>query len=252
MDARPDFSLDLGRLRREAVPLRVAFLHLPQAGGGPGPLASFVRGRRLLAFDLLLYAHAVAPLSDGMIEASSTAWASAISLPDRPGNRASISRAWSWLESKRLVRTAVAGRNRAVMILNEDGSGRPWAHPAEHSEPYVQVPHEFWTTGFARQLSLPAKAAYLIALSIQPGENGTFELPMQRGAAWYGLTTVSLRSGLRELRSAGILRAWVQQRATPRSPVGRTFDRQYALNPLELAAWRRDNPKDEEPYAGRE
>src|SRR4051794_178734 len=110
-------TLDLARARRPWVPLRVAFLHVPRAGGGPGPLAEIVRSRRETALDLLLFAHALAPLTaPGPVAAASSHWADVVGRGARAGNRAMVSRAWTWLEQKRLVRTALRGRTREVDV----------------------------------------------------------------------------------------------------------------------------------------
>lgn len=135
----PPEALDLTRLRwRHAVPLRVAFLHVPSAGGGAGPLSSIVRERRAVALDLLLLAHAVSPLAkDGWTRAPSTAWATAIGLRPSSGVRAAVSRSWTWLESQQLITTRAEGQARAVRVLRDDGSGLAWLHPAQEDVPYL-------------------------------------------------------------------------------------------------------------------
>jgi hypothetical protein len=236
-------KLDLDRVHRSAVPLRVAFLHRPQAGGGPGPLSAIVRARRETALDLLLFAHAIWPTtSPAAIGAPASDWEAAIAMRSRAGNRATISRAWTWLETQDLIRSTHRGRIRTIEIRREDASKRPWAHPSENSEPYLQLPHDYWYGGFARQLSLPGKAMLLIALSLgTPTETRAnahyFEFPLQRAAAWYGLTAESARIGLRDLRNCGLLRAWAHRRVSPVSPVGVTFDRRYSLNRLDAVAY---------------
>ena len=226
-------SLDLMSLVRKGTPLRVAFLHQPIARGGPGPLAAFVRQRRATALDLLLLAHAVWPLNDpDPIGASGTAWATEIGLGDPSGARALVSRSWTWLEKSQLVRTHKYGKVRAVEILREDGSGAPWSGAFEAREPYFHLPEAYWTYGFSRELSLPAKAVLLVGLSLLSGNRAYFELPVERGADWYGLTPHSVRTGLQELREIGLLRTWVEERPSDRSPLGHTFDRRHSLNSL--------------------
>jgi hypothetical protein len=238
----PNITLDLAAVSRPSVPLRVAFLHTPTARGGPGPLAEFVRYRRTAALDLLLFAYAIWPLTNpDPIIAPASAWAEILSAGDRPGDRATISRSWTWLEHHRLITTSRSGRIRSINPLCEDGSGGTWQHPADEHAPYFQLPHAYWEGGFARDLSLSAKAALLIALSLQGRGEPHFELPLERGSAWYGLSVRTLRAGLRELRATRLLRTWVEQRPSEHSPVGYTFDRRHSLNPVESAAWRRLN-----------
>jgi hypothetical protein len=118
--------------------------------------------------------------------------------------------------------------------LREDGSGAPWSGAFEEREPFFHLPAAYWTYGFSRNLSLPAKAVLLIGLSLLSKDPSYFELPVERGAEWYGLTAQSVRTGLRELREIGLLRTWVEKRDSELSPLGHTFDRRHALNSLEI------------------
>jgi|SRR5665213_163528 len=232
--------LDLGAVQRDAVPLRVAFLHAPTARGGAGPLAALVSQRRTLALDLLLYAHAVWPLTNPeAIVATSSDWARAVGLQEQPGTRAMISRSWSWLEHHRLITSSPSGRMRAIKALREDGSGRLWQHPSDEKEPYFRLPHAYWWGGFARDLSLSAKAMLLVGISLQARNEPYFELPLDRGSAWYGLSMRTARLGFRELEAARLLRTWAERRASEHSPTGYTLDRRYSLNPIETVAQRR-------------
>jgi hypothetical protein len=232
--------LDLGAVRRAAVPLRVAFLHVPTPRGGAGPLAAFVSQRRAIALDLLLFAYAIWPLAGGEgILASASDWARAIGLSERSGNRAAISRSWSWLEHHQLIASSPSGRTRAITPLRDDGSGRPWQHPVDEKEPYFQLPHAYWWGGFASDLSLSAKAMLLVGISLQGRDEPYFELPLARGSAWYGLSDRTVRLGLRELQAERLLRVWTERRSSEHSPTGYTFDRRYSLNPLETVAQRR-------------
>jgi hypothetical protein len=230
---------ELAALRRQATPLRVGFLHIPVAGGGPGPLAQFVRQRRAVALDLLLLSHAVWPLSSpDPIVVPSPSWAHALGVDQRPGIRATISRSWTWLEHRRLVSTARASRARAITILREDGSGRAWQHPVEEKEPFFQLPHAYWESGLHTQLGLAGKAVLLIGLSLQR-DAPYFELPLDRGSRWYGLSERTVRLGLGQLRAMMLLRTWVERRPSANSPTGYAFDRRHSLNSLDGFARRR-------------
>ncbi len=241
-----DPPFDLGVLRRQAVPLRVSFLHVPTAGGGAGPLSAFVRQRRAVAFDLLLFAHAMWALVDdelNAIVASSEEWARAIGIEDAPGSRSAISRAWTWLEEQQLIETGrTAGtRARTVRILREDGSGEAWTPAYQLREPYFSLSHYYWWGGFSRELSLAAKAMLLIGLSIESSSNDDFfEFPIERSSQWYGLSEASARKGLQELRSVRLLRTWGERRPSPQSRIGYAIDRRHGLIPLETAARRRE------------
>jgi hypothetical protein len=240
-------ALDLDRVAwRDAVPIRVAFLHVPSAGGGPAALARIVRQRRAVALDLLLFAHAIWPLSQPEpIEAPSSQWLRAIGLDARPGTRSAISRAWTWLEAQRLIRTRPRGRIRAIEILREDASGQLWKHPYDEGVAYFKLPHAYWTGRFSADLSLAAKAVLLIALSLQARGEPYFELPVSRGSEWYGLSEDSVRRGLRELRDIRLLRTWSERRNSGRSPTGYAFDRRHSLNPMETVGRRRNPAADD-------
>lgn len=235
-------ALDLARSERSIAPLRVAFLHEPRREGLPGPLASFVEERRGIALDLLLLAHTAAPLSeDRPIRATSRQWMKAIGAEPSASNRATISRSWTWLEEKRLVRSHRTGRERGIEVLCEDGSGKSWQPPKARGEAHFGLPLDYWWGSYPRVLSLPAKAVLLIGLSLQSRGDSFFELPLERGSRWYGLSESTLRRGLGELRRLGLLRRWVNRRETTRSPIGRTYDQRYALNRLRdlspIAPW---------------
>jgi hypothetical protein len=137
------------------------------------------------------------------------------------------------------VRSHRSGRRRGVEILREDGSAAPWANPGLAREAFFHLPLAYWTGAFARDLSLPAKAVLLIGLSLQSGGRDHFELPLRRGASWYGVSPSTLRRGLAELREVGLLRRWAQERPTAGSPTGRTYDQRYALNSLVAVGSRR-------------
>lgn len=230
----PSPLLDLRRITRRKTPLRIAFLHQPKSGGGAGPLAALVRERQAIAFDLLLYAHTVAPLAEGHpIRATSAQWMRAIGIKESAGNRSTVSRSWDWLERQKLIRRHREGRERGIEILREDGSGGTWQGAYVENEPYFGLPLAYWHGGYARQLGFPAKAVLLIGLSLQSRKEEFFELPLERSSDWYGLSVSTLRRGLGELRERRLLRRWVQERDTSKSPLGHTYDQRYALNELD-------------------
>lgn len=224
---------------RENTPLRRTFLHPPQ--GGHGPLANFVSQRRTTALDLLLLAHALSPLAiDDEIVARSSDWARVLGIADRPGTRATISRSWAWLEAESFVVARPAGKLRSIRVLRDDGSGLPWSHPYETDEPYFKLPNLIWQSGLWASLRLPAKAMLLIAFSLQqPPTEEFFELPIERGADWYGLGPRTIRSGLNQLHDAGLLRHWSEKWETRRSPLGYAYTRRYALNTWNIQHWQR-------------
>jgi hypothetical protein len=220
---------------RLGPPIRRSFLH--PVDDGAGPLARFVRQRRATALDLLLLTHAIRPLTPvGEIVAPSSDWARSLGIYDKAGARAAISRSWSWLQQEQFVATRRVGKQVAVRLLREDGSGLPWIHPYETKEPYFRLPKLIWTTGLWQSLQLPGKAMLLIAYSLQTPEQEFFEFPVERGADWYGLGSRTVRAGLNQLVDAGVLRHWSVRRDSS-SPIGYRYDRRYALNTWNISQW---------------
>ncbi|MGO9959808.1 MAG: hypothetical protein ACLP50_28180 [Solirubrobacteraceae bacterium] len=225
--------------------MRVAFLHPPRRGGGSGPLAQFVRGRRSVALDLLLLTHALRPLTEAdEIAAPASDWAQALGIAGRPGSRAMISRSWSWLQDQKLISSRTLGQLRSVTALREDGSGRPWELPWKSGDVYFKLPAGVWRDGLWTELSLPGKAVFLIGLSLESRDKSSFQLPLERGAEWYGITARTVRNGLRELKDAGLIHQTIEKRETPKSksPIGYRHERHYSLDdsvtPREVAVGR--------------
>jgi hypothetical protein len=79
---------------------------------------------------------------------------------------------------------------------------------------------------------MAGKAVLLIGLSLQR-DAPHFELPLDRGSTWYGLSERTIRLGLRELRAAKLLRTWVERRPSAKSPTGYAFDRRHSLNSID-------------------
>ncbi len=205
---------------------------------GRGPLALFVGSRRTTALDLLVLAHALAPLADrGEITASSSEWSAAIGIADRRGARSQISRSWDWLTEQKFIESWQTRKLRTIKVLLEDGSGRPWVHPYTTNEPYFKLPNHLWQVGLWQSLELPAKAMLLIAISLTEPDAESFQLPIDRGARWYGLGTRTVRAGLKQLDDAGLLRNWSTTHPTARSPIGHSYTRRYALNSWKIANW---------------
>jgi DNA-binding transcriptional ArsR family regulator len=156
----------------------------------------------------------------------------AMSIKESAESRSTFSRSWRWLESRGLVQAHRDRRDHGIEILKEDGSGQEWATPGLVGDPYLRFPVAYWTGAFARDLSLPAKAVLLIGLSRQSRGQAYFELPLKRGAAWYGISPSTVRRGLDELRDIHLLRRWANERETAASPTGYTYDQRYALNSM--------------------
>lgn len=221
----------LERSGRQSIPVRRAFAQDRCRGGGPGPLAAFVTDRRRRALDLYLLLRAVTSSPPWDVELAGVVWGRLMGLSPQASS-GSISRQWNWLEERKLIAVgASAGRERRLIVLREDGSGRPYTHPGLPSadDPpegdYFHVPHAYWQAGMQDWADLPTKTVLLIALSLQ----NDFLLPMDKAPAWYGISKDTARTGLRSLLARGFLTVRTIDKAAPLSPVGYTTERRYTL-----------------------
>ena len=203
----------LSQSGRGIVPVRKTFV---QQGRGentrPGPLASFVSAHDDRALDAYLFIHALASAAPWNCDYPSGTWVRAFGLGETATSasaRAAVSKIMKRLEDRRLIARSRSGRRASITLLHEDGSGEPYSHPHKTGDDrWLQLPYAYWLDGFFLELSLPAKAMLLIALSRPDG----FYLPSQRAQDWYGISPDSAERGLRELRHAELLisdRQWV-------------------------------------------
>lgn len=226
--------------RRSFVPIARGFLQRRTPGGGPGPLAWFVRSHRGSALRLYLLAHALASAPPYDIALPARTWAAALGLPARASSRVSVSSSIGWLEQHRLLRSRRDGRLRRIWLLDETGSGDDYQHGGEATRQadYFKLPYHFWFEGWSERLELPAIVVLLIGLSLrQP-----FKLPYDRGAEWYGISRDTIRRGLHQLRTHELLTVRSAWRATSRSPTGAAEERRYTLTGSFAAAHRRARP----------
>jgi hypothetical protein len=220
----------LVRSGRDFVPLRRAFVQDRRRGGGAGPLAAFVTARRRRALDLYLLLRALASKEPWDVELPAVVWARLLGL-SRDGAGTAISRQWTWLEQQRLIDQQQTGRQRRLIVLREDGSGRRYTHPGVATNEvaaegdYFPLPHTYWAAGMQEWADLPTKAVLLIALSL-PDD---FVLPLDRGPQWYGLSRDTIRTGLRGLLTRGFLRMRSFRKSAPLTAAGYTLERRYTL-----------------------
>lgn len=212
--------------RRTFVPVRRAFLQVRVSGGGPGPLAMFVSGRRGRALDLYLLLHALASTEPWDVAPGWRAWAGALGMPETDASQVAVSKTLSWLESAKLIRSERDGSRRRLFLQDESGSGDAYKHPARDRAPdYFKLPYAYWNEGWHSRLDLTATAVLLIALSLR----SSFVLPLDHAARWYGISRDSVRRGLRDLNEAGILVSRSRVKRAPRSPTGATEERRHTL-----------------------
>ncbi|MDQ6804446.1 MAG: hypothetical protein M3065_05670 [Actinomycetota bacterium] len=234
----------LARSRRDAVPIRRSFTQLRSRGGGPGPLAAFLTGRRRRALDLYLLAHAICSAPPWDVTLESVVWGRLLGLSGS-GLASMITRQWNWLEEQQLIATSRKDRLRMVTLLREDGSGQPYAHPGlpNDDQPpegdYFSLPHAYWRMGLQDQVDLPTKTVLIIALS----RPDNFILPLEQAAKWYGFSPDSVRTGLRQLQVRDLLDVEFIHTKAPLSPTMVRTERRYTLRPP-FGPRSRDEPSD--------
>jgi hypothetical protein len=227
----------LERSGRGFVPIRKSFV---QHGRGKqtkaGPLASFVTGHDERGLDMYLLAHAIASREPWDCDFPSDMWVRALDLGSTatpPAARGAVSKVLKRLEERKLIVRRRGGRSIYFRLLKEDGSEDPYRHPVNTGENWLRLPYPYWLDGYYLNLSLPAKAMLLVALSRPDG----FYLPAERTKDWYGLSADSALRGLRELRSAGVLDYSKHWRKEQRSKTGWIEQRTYTLTgPFSSAA----------------
>lgn len=223
LDARTEL---LTRCKRDHVPIRRGFVQLSLRGGGPGPLAAFVTGKRETALDLYLAFHASACGGDFDTRLHALVWARVLGLAGSAHSNSLVSRSWSWLAEQRLVAKERDRRLLNVTLLREDGSGEPYTHPGKAGH-YFKLSHRYWLDGWCDQLDLPAKAALLILLSRKAGS----DLPQERAPQWYGISADTLGRGLHTLQERNLVRVSVTTKKAPLSPIGYSWEQRYWLLP---------------------
>jgi DNA-binding transcriptional ArsR family regulator len=212
---------------RSATPIRRSFLQNTEGEAKEAPLRWFVSERRTLALDLLLLLHCTASAEPWDVEMAAMAWARALDMPITGSSESTVSKNWTWLEGKGLIRSERRNRVRKVFMLNDDGSGGEYIRPSGGSRGFFRLPFIYFTERWHKQLSLPGKAVLLISLA----QREQFTLVTERAAEWYGVSQDSLQRGLDELRDLGLVTSWLVARKSGRARLGVTSVNHYRLNP---------------------
>lgn len=210
------------------IPIRKSFVQTGVGvGAAPGLLAEFTRRGRSSAFDQYLLFLAWASGGKHDVRRDSRIWARAVVGRDDEAARRTISRNWRFLKELKLVSTSRAGRLTKVVLLQEDGSVKPYKYPSTTGAQYFQLPFAYWADGWYADLGLPGKAVLLISLSLLD----FFRLPSDRGPSWYGMSPSTIERGLRELRRNDLLEARFAAKPAPLAPAGYTIENYYRLQP---------------------
>lgn len=215
---------------RGIVPIRKTFVQIGRGSSTrPGPLANFVRRHDVRGLDAYLLVHALASGGDFSCEYPATVWARALGLDSaatESAARGAVSKVMKRLdEDHRLIRRGRRRRRSVVTLLEEDGSREDYRHPHKLNQQWLRLPHAYWLDGYHLDLSLPAKAILLVALSL----NDDFILPVEKAPQWYGLSADTATRGLRELRDARLLTVDISWDLSYRSSAFHVEKRKYTL-----------------------
>lgn len=218
----------LGASGRELLPLSYRFVQHRSAEdkGIPGPLAQFVKAHNLRGLHQYLLAHAAASGGEFEVTRDSRVWARALALDEeRASSQAAVSKAWNWLERKKLIRRGRRGRLSKITLLSDDGSGDPYRHPVDQGQAYLALPYEFWRQRWHERLDLSATSVLLIAMTLKPG----FILPQSHVQEWYGISPTTLSKGINRLRKADLLTVKRDSEVAPLAPKGFRIVYHYTL-----------------------
>lgn len=215
-------------VRRPHASIRAEFLQGPGAGrkpGAPGPLHLFVLGRQHFALELYLLAHQLALGGDYDFPALPAGAVARALGKSGPGGEASVSRAWSWLESQNLISKKREGSLLRVNLLRENGSKEARPKP---TYPFFQLSKRFFLDGYHERLSLPATAVLLIALN-RSFRSEWWTLPAEPSSVFYGISPETIRRGLDELRDKQIAEVRLITKRDARSRFGVVRLNEYRL-----------------------
>ena len=213
-----------------AAPLDKRFVQQGTQGERtPGPLAPIVRRHDYRALDLLLLGHAVASAPPYDITEAADVWCRTLDLGRSDSARTTVSKAFGRLDKvHHLVSRQRDGRRLRVILLAADGSGEPYEHPGDEPDGrYLTIPFAYWEQGWHRRLSLPGKAFLLIGLSLADG----FNLPAEKGPAWYGIAPDTIERGVADLLKHDLVDVRRMAKKAPLAPEGYTIENRYTLRP---------------------
>jgi hypothetical protein len=214
--------------KRNLLPLSYRFVQHrdTQDKGVAGPIAAFVKAHNLRGLHQYLLAHAAASGGAFEVTRDSRVWARALGLDDeRPSSRAAVSKGWSWLEQRKLIRRERKGRLAKITLLSDDGSGDAYRHPFDQRQPYITLPYDFWRDGWHEQLDLASTVLLLIGMSLKPN----FILPQSHVQEWYGLSPATLSKGISGLRKVDLLAVKRDAVVAPLAPKGFRYVYRYSI-----------------------
>lgn len=230
---------NLAAARRGWFPLRKTFVQRPRGSdaqeGRPSPRASvlsdLVHGRQARALDLLLLVHALQPVLNGSPLPLAT-WAAMLSA-HTPCDSTGASRAINSLARMKLLERSGTTHTPDLRLRLEDGTGQDWfkAGSAPEDGPgYFAFPHEYWTDGYYRKLTMPGKAMLLLTLAeTHDPRTPSFTMAYERAMDWYGISERTAERGFTQLANTGLLLSKIRKIPDRRHPAGRRPETWRAL-----------------------
>ncbi|MBP3044834.1 hypothetical protein J2M54_14900 [Arthrobacter sp. zg-ZUI227] len=142
----------------------------------------------------------------------------------------SLSRAWGDLADLGLVEKKREERLLRVVPRREDAAV-PYDPPRGRTDrwnAYFVLPDSFWLDEHFAHLSLPALAMLLIVAKETNAKAETW-LTYENCDEWYGLKPQTVKKGLKELQTIGLLHRRIEKLKAPLSPTGWTVRMWYSL-----------------------
>lgn len=200
------------------APVRRRFVRSDNAPNS-SPMVSIYRGGRggdvaIRLYVALIWRSARPPFDSAE---SAAAWATLLDLEDPTGNGARrVRAALKKLSAAKLIRIeSDPGRVSRVVLLREDGSGKPYQLPSSSFTAargdrrdvhrYFKVPTALWTDGQFQSLSGPALVMLMIFLSEQGAEGKAIWFSVSVFQDRYGISPATRSAGTKELRARGLL-----------------------------------------------
>jgi hypothetical protein len=148
-----------------------------------------------------------------------------------PWTPSDVSKAWGDLARLNLVSRTREGRALRVTPRREDGKA-DWSPPGlakkDRAETYFVMPGVFWTNNDFARLSFPALAMLLI-IAAETSAASEVRLTQDLTAQWYGISTSTMKTGIQDLESLGLVHRRPQQVKAKLSPTGATTHWWYSL-----------------------
>jgi hypothetical protein len=137
----------LDRAKRDAVPVRHAFVHDPRTGGGPGPLAGLMR--RPDTLDLYLLLLAIAVRKPHNVQYPIAVYSRALGRGSSKSAELWVSKSLRWLDDAGLIARAKAGRELEIRLREDSSRKRAYKRPStkDRWDWFFNLSHAYFLDG---------------------------------------------------------------------------------------------------------